>query len=172
MRIIGAILVLSLGAHGLWISRRDGVFSIGRQQDVYVAAAELVDRATDPSSVLLSVQHSGSLRYYAARTTLRFDALDADGLDRAVDWLAQHGAHPYLLVEPWERDQFRKQFGDRSALGRLEMPPVAIYQSGATLYLYDLLSRQPAGPDPEPTGGIAVPRVPQPRPAPPLVFSK
>jgi hypothetical protein len=34
--------------------------------------------------VILSVQHSGSLRIYADRLTLRFDALDPLWLDRTV----------------------------------------------------------------------------------------
>jgi hypothetical protein len=105
----------------------------------YDAAAILARQRTEPDSVILSMQHSGSLRYYAGRTTLRYDLLAEEWLDRTIAWLDQHGAHPYLLIEEWEQQIFRDHFGALNAMGRLDFQPVRVVaHAGTRIYLYDL----------------------------------
>ena len=41
--------------------------------------------ATEPNSLILTMSHSGSLRYYASRMTLRFDLLQEDWLGREIN---------------------------------------------------------------------------------------
>ena len=65
--------------------------------------AKTVESLTGPDDVVISAQHSGSIRYYAGRLTLRWDVGDPAWLDRTVDWLAAHGHHPYFVLEPQER---------------------------------------------------------------------
>ncbi len=85
----------------------------------YATVAELVRQATDPSSIILASIHTGPIRYYAGRDTMRFDLLNEAWLDRAVAWLTAHGRHPYFLIEDWERPIFEKRFAAMNSLGRL-----------------------------------------------------
>ena len=105
----------------LRVSRRDG--------------AEM----TDPTSVIFSMQHSGSIRYYGGRLTLNFVNLDRRYLDHTVHWLADHGAHPYAALEDWEVPEFKRRFADANTAGRLEMTPLFEYDGTAHVLLYDLL---------------------------------
>ena len=48
---------------------------------------------------VLTWLHSGSVRYYAGRVTMRYDLLDRDWLDRAVEWLNARGVAVYALLD-------------------------------------------------------------------------
>ena len=138
-----ALVVAGLGVHGLADARTRGVFVAQGLEQRYATVGHFVRDITPEASVVLAGQQSGSLRYYGGRLTLRWDVLDAGWLDRAVEWLASQGAHPYLLVEAWERDQFRARFGDQSPLGKLTGTPMLVYEAGTgtySSYLYDLLN--------------------------------
>ena len=50
------------------------------------------------------MQHSGSLRLYADRLTLRYDALDPLWLDRVVAYLQSIGRRPYYVLDGAEVD--------------------------------------------------------------------
>ena len=104
----------------------------------YIAVARMVQRFTPPNSVIFSMQHSGTVRYYGERMTLRYDQLDPAWFDRAVDWLADRGAPPYLLVEPWELPEVSARFAGARTLEKLEQPPLAIYEEPGRLFLFDL----------------------------------
>jgi hypothetical protein len=84
--------------------------------------------------VYISLQHSGSLRYYAGRPVIRFDRIAID-LDRALADLQQAGFRPYIVVEDWEETQFKQQFADASETGRLAGRPIArLMKYGVNLY--------------------------------------
>lgn len=155
-----AVLALvALGLYGVVTAVRRDVFPVGEGDRRYATIAGLVARMTEPSSVILTAQHSGSIRYYAGRLTLRFDLLDPAWLDRAVAWLDQHGRRPYILVEDWEMRQFEGRFAERSTLARLRLAPVLAYRAyriPGTIYLFD--PRRPDGPTWDP------PPVPDPQP--------
>ena len=55
----------------------------------------VVDRLP-PNAILISMQHSGSLRYYAGRPTLRYDWLTREWWPRALDVLAAQGLSAFL----------------------------------------------------------------------------
>jgi len=93
------------------------------------SAAALVDALTEPTSVILSVLQSGSLRDYAGRPTIRFGWIALDWLDRSIQWLDEHGTHPYWLVEEFERDEFRARFArtcDRIASHRIVIQEASV----------------------------------------------
>ena len=136
-----ALVVMGLGIHGLVDAPTRGLFLAQGLEQRYATVAHYVRDITPEGSVVLAGQQSGTLRYYGGRLTLRFDILDADWLDRSVQWLASQGAHPYLLLEGWERNQFIARFGDRSPLGKLNGTPMLVYEAGTETYktyLYDL----------------------------------
>jgi len=91
--------------------------------------------------VILSHQHSGSLRLYASRLTLRFDILEPEWLDRALAWLQSTGHHPYIVLDGDEVERFRARFGNSSA-GALTAPPVG--ELNDVVFVYDPLQAEPS----------------------------
>ena len=161
------MVVLSAGAAGIVISERRGVFQFNERR--YATIARIVAGITDPSAVILTVQHSGTIRYYAGRQTLRWDLLDPAWLDRAVTWLTERGRHPYLLIEDWEEPQFETRFGGSNRLGRLSYSPMMAWQSRRAdgwIFLFDPLNRDAATITPGPDVELAEPFTAPPAAAP------
>jgi hypothetical protein len=115
-----------------------GAFSIGNDLDHGVVVARDVSELTPEGSVLFSMFHSGTARYYGHRMTVRYDWLPEDALDAAVDILNTRGLRSYFLLESWEIELARQRFGDRSAIGRLDQPPVKQWNfSNGMVALYE-----------------------------------
>jgi hypothetical protein len=132
--------ILALGIYGLVTASRLGVYPPGEGERRYATIAELVARVTDPSSVIITTAHVGPMRYYGGRLTVRYDVLDEQWLDRAVDWLEAQGRHPYILLEDWEVREFERRFAAGNVYGRLVMPPVLVYEAyhiGGRVFLFD-----------------------------------
>ena len=139
-RLVEAIAVVALGLVTADTAARLRVFPDNEGERRYATIAELVRKATEPSSLILASIHTGPIRYYAGRDTMRFDLLNEEWLDRAVAWLTEHGRHPYFLIEDWERPIFEKRFAALNSLGRLAMSPVLAYRAygiPGTVYLFD-----------------------------------
>src|SRR5438552_2779235 len=91
--------------------------------------------------VFITGLHSGSIRYYADRLTLRYDLLQPGWLDTAITTLAARGYRPFLVLEEGEEPDFRRQFGASSELARLDWPPVAARQEPVRVRIYDPADR-------------------------------
>jgi len=142
LAIVAGAVAIAAGVHGVSLARARGVFTLGEGERRYVTIARIVDRHTEPSAVILTCQHSGTVLYYAGRDTVRFDLLDQAWLDRAVSWLAEHGRHPYILIEDWEQPIFEARFGARNRLGHLSSAPAVVWQSSRRdgyVWLFDPL---------------------------------
>jgi hypothetical protein len=142
-----AAVILLVGVITLSRTPGLGVFLPGEGERRYVTVAEHVARVTEPHSVIITGQHSGSIRHYAGRLTLRFEVLDEAWLDRAIVWLAEEGRPAYLLLEDWELPRFEARFASRNALGRITLAPVLAYRAHLVpgqIYLFD--PRRPDGP--------------------------
>jgi len=124
-----------------------GLFDIKAFESRYERAARSVARLTPPTAVVFAMQHSGTLRYYGGRPTLRYDLVDRDALERTVAELTSAGYHPYFVLEDWEVQAFRDRFGHASASGRLERSPVARLWPRPAVFLYDAQDAATA-PDP------------------------
>ncbi|HKW02700.1 MAG TPA: glycosyltransferase family 39 protein [Vicinamibacterales bacterium] len=138
-RLVPIVLAVVLGVNGVRVANDLNTFTAWLGESRYAAVAGIVRGVTEPQSIIFSMQHSGSIRYYSGRQTLNFVNLEDEWLDRAVAWLNEHGAHPYAALEEWEVAEFKRRFARDNAAGRLEMSPMFVYQGGATVYLYDLL---------------------------------
>jgi hypothetical protein len=136
------VVVGVLGVRDFRVAVREGAFDLWRQERRYVAVARLTREMTGESSVIYCMQHSGSLRYYAGRLTLRYDQLDHDWLDRSLAWFDARGVHPYLLLEEWEIAQFKEHFAGAPAVASVEAAPLLTYEGGGRILLFDLA---PAG---------------------------
>jgi hypothetical protein len=96
----------------------------------------LVRQHTDRNSVVLAVQRSGSLRYYAGRMTMRYDMLDGDWLDRAIAWFGDRKVHVYAILNEGEAEESRKRFASQKAAAAFARP-VLEYKPASTS-LFDL----------------------------------
>lgn len=130
-----------LAWHGLSVAANRSVFDLGRGERRYVDVARFIDSHTPPDAVILSVQHSGSLRIYAGRLTLKYDVLDPVWLDRTVDYLQSVGRRPYFVLDGGEVDAFRQRFGVLNRTGALDWPPLATL--GSIVAVYDPIDRRP-----------------------------
>ena len=135
-----AALVAMIAWHGLSAAANRHAFDLGRGERRYVDVARFIASHTDPDAVILSLQHSGSLRLYASRMTLRYDLLDPVWLDRTVAYLQSIGRRPYFVLDGGEVEAFRQRFGAFSRLGALDWTPLATL--GTTIAVYDPIDRQ------------------------------
>jgi hypothetical protein len=142
----GAVVVVlvAIGVSGVTQAAQREAFSVARGEAKYVEAAKTVESLTRPDAVIISAQPSGSIRYYAGRLTLRWDVGDPAWLDRTVDWLAAHGHHPYVVLEPQEVDELRATFGPANASARLDWTPMVSFRGGA-ITMYDGVRRDREG---------------------------
>lgn len=167
---IGVLLVIAAaGVAGVRTADARGIFGLGRGERRYVSVARVVAQATERDAVVITWQHSGTIRYYGGRETLRWDWLDAEWLDRTVAWLAAQGRHPYILLEDWEQPLFKAQFGSASELGHLTFAPAVEWQSERVpgwVWLYDPMNRSVTtsrpGPEVEGSQPFAAPAATEP----------
>jgi hypothetical protein len=96
-----------------------------------------VGARTERNAIFISLVHTGSLRYYAHRESLRFDVLP-ERVDEVIDDLQRHAYVPYILLRQDELPLFRSRFG-ADALG---WRPTPVDKDGVVL-LFD--PRQRAG---------------------------
>jgi hypothetical protein len=169
-RAVACLIVFAIGAHGVQIAVRQTFADFSRSELKYATVGRLVAARTPPNSVVVSMQHSGSIRYYGGRMTFRYDNLDPRWLDRTVAWLNDHGAHPYALLEEWEIENVKKRFADQATIARFDDPPMATYPDGGGVHLFDLLPSGSHGPTEIVTDDPATSRAMTPAPRPTLTF--
>jgi hypothetical protein len=131
------ILVVALAALRGGMAYERGALDAGFNEDRYVAVAEYVKRVLPGNAVLLSMQHSGSLRYYSGRLTVRYDTLSATRLVPAIEWLQARGYEPYLVIDDSEYDQFRQRFEGQGPIGRLELRILGAVRKPVGVKVYD-----------------------------------
>ncbi len=104
------------------LMRESSVFDIQNIEARYPLAGQWVTVNTPLTSVVLADQHSGSLRWYSGRQTVRWDLLDAGALVQTVSDLEGHGATVYVALEGSEIQRFDAKFS--AELSRLSVDPV------------------------------------------------
>ena len=102
--------------------RRSSVWDVASMEARYPLAGDWVNVNTPPNSVVLANQHSGSLRWYGKRQTLRWDLIGADELRTTVRELESHGATVYVALEGAEVEMFETRFG--SVIDQLQVDHV------------------------------------------------
>jgi hypothetical protein len=78
------------------------------------------------NAFVLAAQHSGSIRYYAHRPTLRWDLLSPTRLDQALATFRSQGFEPILVVDANEYDAFRERFEATGQRGVQQLVPLAV----------------------------------------------
>ncbi len=143
---IGLLLAIPFLAFRIERVRELGVLNARIGGVVFLSAAEYVRTRLPENAVILTVNHSGSIRYYTNRLTLRWDLLGADWWPRALDVLVERGYRPYLLVSSYEEAQLRTQFGLSDAA---DAPGALVAQmtTPESIRIYDPLRRRVEAPD-------------------------
>jgi Dolichyl-phosphate-mannose-protein mannosyltransferase len=113
---------LALGAVLGSTAQARGAFSFHVDEERYRAAGLYVRDRLPERAVVLAGQHSGSIRYYSGRQTVRWDVMNAADLDRTVSVLGERGFVPFVVVDAEEDLDFRRIFGaaGQRAAGRLK----------------------------------------------------
>ena len=121
--VLYGVLMIALVAFSIRTATARDVFRIRELEWRFRSAGERV-AALPSNAALITLHHSGSVRFYTGRSTLGWADIDKGRLDGAIAFLRRHGRKPYLMFEAWEEPQFRERFsGER--LGALDWPPFA-----------------------------------------------
>ena len=141
LRAAPAVLVgvgLVLCVTGYRVSKASDVFGFHVGETRYAKAGDYVARHTDARAVIVSMQHSGSVRYYSDRTTVRYDVLDPKRFDEQMDTLLKMRFRPYILLESWEVGEFKQRFLSQAVLGQLDWPSA---EAAPGVRLWDVAER-------------------------------
>ena len=136
-----AVMIASaaMASHGWRFASAHGLTGLGVAEQHYADVGHFIANRLPSNAVCLAMQHSGSIRYYSHCTTLRYDILDPQWLDRSLSYLVQQGYHPYIVLDNWEREAFRSRFGEHSAVALLNWTPVAELPDRGETRIYDPL---------------------------------
>jgi hypothetical protein len=101
--------------------RREGVPQLMDAESRYPLVATYLKERTPANAIVLAAQHSGSIRHYGDRLTLRWDLLRSEDLEPLMVAVADRGHPLYVVLEGTEQRRFTEGFA--SALGRVRMYP-------------------------------------------------
>jgi hypothetical protein len=164
--LVGAFLIAQGIVSIQWVCRGGMCHNLSERK--YPSAGAIVRSNTEPGSIIYCFQHSGSLRYYGGRMTLRYDLLNPQWLDRSVEWFAERGVHAYAVLDDWEIDRFRLRFAGQKRVSQIDHP-VITYRGNVVTHFYDLHSPRADLPTVEWADRFDGPRFP--RPAEPPAFT-
>ena len=135
-----AAIALTLTVWGVWHGRY--AFRARGDEARYRAAARMA--ATLPEDTLfLANLHSGSLRYYAHRLTLRFEWLAPDVYAAALEELRASGRPLFVVLDESEREAFRARYGSVADLSWLDRRPTLI--AAKRVFFYQIRPRADDG---------------------------
>ena len=116
---------------GLWQGRE--TFSLASGESRYRAAAAVV-RTLPNNAVVISNLHSGSIRSYAGRVTLRYEWLGEGEYNDALRTLHAHGHPVYALLDGDEVAAFRQRYERVTDLSWLDGLPLDVIDRRVFLY--------------------------------------
>jgi hypothetical protein len=111
---VASAIVVGLLGITVWQSesllRASSVWDVALIEARYPLAGDWINVNTPPDSVVLANQHSGSLRRYGRRQTLRWDLIAPDQLLTIVRDLQSRGVTVYVALEGDEVAMFDQRF--------------------------------------------------------------
>ena len=132
-----ALICAAIVPFGVNAARHEGVFNVAASEGRHIRAAQEIASRTPADAIVMAVQHSGSVRYYADRITLRYDWLKDGALDTALRDLSAKGRRVYLVVDDWEEKEFRARFSPSNRAGQLG-EPIARVPSSPEVRIFEL----------------------------------
>jgi hypothetical protein len=134
---VATVICAAAITHGFRFAHDRYVFNVRHSEERYALTGRYVDQLTPSNAVIFSMQHSGSIRHYAHRITLRYDWVQDYRLDTTLRELREKGYRPYIVLDDWEEAVFRKRFAQMSRVGRLDWKPLARVQGAPAVVIYD-----------------------------------
>ena len=169
-----AAVMLCLALSG-WIdfARQQNVFGgLQANEHRYAIVGAFAAAHLPRNAIVFASQHSGSIRFYGGRYTLRYNFVEPGSAGRVVPELVARGFHPYMVIDDWETPDVQDHFGlPRGAA--LPWPVAARLRELGGVTVFDLSSAftdvQPVALEPSPTsrfptnleGPIAIPALPR-----------
>jgi 4-amino-4-deoxy-L-arabinose transferase-like glycosyltransferase len=154
LRAAALAAVLALATTGVLFARGHSVFDLWQSAQRYVVAGAFAGRLTEPGSVIVCMQHSGSVRYYGGRMTVRYDMLVPGAIDDLLSWFAARGTHVYLLAENWEMPRVREAFAGARAAELLDRAPIGVFSDPGEIVVMDLSRQLPPDERPQKLVGV------------------
>ena len=103
-------LALAVTAHAVFVARSLETFKLADQLRRVEQVADLVRNQAPEGAVILSGEQSGSMRYYTARSILRWEAATPETLAWAIKTLEGSGRPVYIVLDAWENEPFLAKF--------------------------------------------------------------
>lgn len=119
---LAALCAVVVAVSGERYLRLQGVPGLREAEARYPRVAERIERLTPVDAVVLAMQHSGSIRHYAKRSTLRWDVLAPADLETSLSAITSRGHAVYVVLEGPEQQQFEARFA--AVLPRVRRLPV------------------------------------------------
>ena len=138
VRALVVAAIVALGVFQFDFALKQGTFNARDGRRRFVAASRLVARVTPENSVVISLDYSGSIRYYGGRMTMNYAWIPERSFDRIVEWLEARGVRTYVAAEGDELNEIRQRFAGSRRLQALDQPPLAIYEHPGRMLLFDL----------------------------------
>jgi 4-amino-4-deoxy-L-arabinose transferase-like glycosyltransferase len=129
-----SVVVGIVAWHGWSSTSAKGIVNARQVRPPSVATGEYVKAKLPERALLVSMQQSGSIRYYSGRLTMRWDFIVPEMLEVVLEDVRRLGYRPYFVLEDWEAPQFQERFRQHSALGALDWPELARDPRGVTIY--------------------------------------
>ena len=143
-RAVALAVVALATARGLDFINTRQPTTFHRSQHRFAVAGAYVRAALPPNAAFVAVEHSGSLRFYGNRLTIRYDWLNAGSLRPARAALEDAGYVVYAVVDEDELPRLRERFRAPGELSFLEQPPVATIESTPAVHIYALSDDVPS----------------------------
>jgi hypothetical protein len=137
-------VVAAVAWHGVAYATDQGVATAWQTEQRYVKAGAYIARTLPDRAALVSMQHSGSARYYSGRLTVRYDHIEPAHLELVLGELRRLGYVPYFVLDEGEEPIFRSRFLAHSDLAALDWTPVALIHRNI-VRIYDPADRGPGG---------------------------
>jgi hypothetical protein len=151
----GQVIAVALLAVLVWwsasyVSALNMFGPLRESEHKYIDVGTFIAREMPTNAVFFALQHSGTIRFYGGRHTLRYDQLDRHAAHDVLVDLERRGLHPYLAIEDPEIPDVRQAF-DLASDRPLPWPYVARLERFGGISIFDLASH------PTDTGPKALP---------------
>ena len=123
--IVATVVAIAIAAGSYAFLLDHSTFDLHVSEMKYPLVGEWFARNTPQNAVAISALHSGSLRFYSDRATLRMEALPEGALLETVNALQRAAYVPYVVLEQGdEYEEFEHRFHP-DAIGSLTITPEA-----------------------------------------------
>jgi hypothetical protein len=135
--LVAIVVVAVLAWRGVQFAHGHSVFALREGERKYSAVAGYIGHQLPERAILICMQHSGSIRYYSGRLTVRYDWIPTNRLDNVIEQLRGLGYHPYIVLEATEMGTFEQRFQGNSELATLNWIPRAHLRHASDVKIYD-----------------------------------